>query len=84
MIVDCIVKFGVEMFERTGRLPTRIMLPNDLHDMLKSECARKLAEPPHIVPGTISCIQLGTGFGIIEVLSANPEPTPSGCDGEKP
>ncbi len=73
-IIDNIIALGREVYEETGVVPTRLVLPQVAHDKLKTECARRMAQEPHVVPGTISRINIDTGHGVIEVLSANPEP----------
>lgn len=72
-VIDKIIALGLGVYEETGALPTRVVLSNAAHDVLKRECAERVRQAPSVVPGTISCIQIETGHGVIEVLSAQPE-----------
>ena len=73
-VLEKIQAFGIGVYEETLAVPETITLPLRAHDQLKRECAARMAEPPHVVPGTISCIQIETGYGIIKVLPAGIEP----------
>lgn len=75
-LIDQIIAFGVGVYEATGAVPARIDLPNVAHDQLKKECAARVAQKVRVVPGTISCIQIETGHGVIAVQSAGPEAWP--------
>ncbi len=82
-VLEKIMAFGVGIYEETLAVPDTITLPLRAHDQLKRECAARMAEPPHVVPGTISCIQIETGHGVVKVLSAGPEPRRASPDGSK-
>jgi hypothetical protein len=80
-IIDHIIAFGAGVYEETGSVPDQIALPLVAHDKLKNACAARIAQPPHIVPGTISCILIETGHGVVKVVTSEPEPTPKRSNG---
>ena len=73
-VLDHIIEFGNAVYRETLAVPRSIVLPLRAHDQLKRECAARIAQPAHVVPGTISCIQIETGYGVISVTTATPEP----------
>jgi hypothetical protein len=75
-VLDRIIEFGAGIYEETGGVPSSIALPNAVHDRLKSECATRTKQTPSVVPGTLSCIDIETGHGVIRVFTAKPEALP--------
>ncbi len=73
-LIEKIQALGIAFYEETLTVPTRLVLPLAAHDKLKAECAARIAQKASVVPGTISCIQIETGYGVIEVVTAVPEP----------
>ncbi len=72
-LIAAIQALGLAFYEESLAVPTRITLPLRAHDALKRECADRTRQVPSVVPGTISCIQIETGYGVIEVVTSVPE-----------